>query len=225
MLPAPPSPPPPLSSRNTLHSLCYGQFDKNLPARSSTSVARDVGSGIKVALFVRQTIDPRSRWNSMYTDIRCKTRCIKYLNYAGPCCVPGVVVSLSAGAAPGELNVGGNLVRFNCYAIRLIIASLGFFFRACWILEKFIEKCCNVSFKFWPIIWLIGIVWLFESIEGKLVEKNVLKVLEKISLSVFLLQQRVWVQKEDDIYTHCKVTKCKINKINNAGKYIGEMYG
>lgn len=71
---------------------------------------------------------PRSRWNSMYTDIRCKTRCIKYLNYAGPCCVPGVVVSLSAGAAPGELNVGGgNLVRFNCYAIRLIIASLGFF--------------------------------------------------------------------------------------------------
>lgn len=89
MLPAPPSPPPPLSSRNTLHSLCYGQFDKNLPARSSTSVARDVGSGIKVALFVRQTIDPRSRWNSMYTDIRCKTRCIKYLNYAGPCCVPG----------------------------------------------------------------------------------------------------------------------------------------
>lgn len=36
----------------------YGQFDKNLPARSSTSVARDVGSGIKVALFVRQTIDP-----------------------------------------------------------------------------------------------------------------------------------------------------------------------
>lgn len=81
---------------------------------------------------------PRSRWNSMYTDIRCKTRCIKYLNYAGPCCVPGVVVSLSAGAAPGELNVGGNLVRFNCYAIRLIIASLGFFFRpTCWILEKF----------------------------------------------------------------------------------------
>lgn len=36
----------------------YGQFDKNLPACSSTSVARDVGSGIKVALFVRQTIDP-----------------------------------------------------------------------------------------------------------------------------------------------------------------------
>ena len=80
----------------------------------------------------------------MYTDIRCKTRCIKYLNYAGPCCVPGVVVSLSAGAAPGELNVGGgNLVRFNCYAIRLIIASLGFFFffrRTCWILEKFDRK-------------------------------------------------------------------------------------
>lgn len=77
----------------------------------------------------------------MYTDIRCKTRCIKYLNYAGPCCVPGVVVSLSAGAAPGELNVGGNLVRFNCYAIRLIIASLRFLSRrACWILEKIYRK-------------------------------------------------------------------------------------
>lgn len=97
----------------------------------------------------------------MYTDIRCKTRCIKYLNYAGPCCVPGVVVSLSAGAAPGELNVGGgNLVRFNCYAIRLIIASLGFFFffdERVGYWKSLIERYCNVSFQFIVIRLITGL--------------------------------------------------------------------
>lgn len=81
---------------------------------------------------------PRSRWNSMYTDIRCKTRCIKYLNYAGSCCVPGVVVSLSAGAALGSWTSEGTSWDLTVTLFVWLSRPLDFFFRpTCWILEKF----------------------------------------------------------------------------------------
>lgn len=40
------------TSRNALHSLFFGDFAQKLAGGSSTSVARDVGPGIKVTLFL-----------------------------------------------------------------------------------------------------------------------------------------------------------------------------